>query len=126
MAIAVAAMEIVGLDLANLKAVFDLLRNAIGLVRDTKDILPKEKQEVVAASLVQAERAAQMAEAQIAQALGYKLCACTFPPQIMTKQQGTLNRFGGYMARCPKCGESYHVGERPPSPPRPYRTDGIV
>ncbi|GEM77006.1 hypothetical protein [Vibrio sagamiensis] len=24
-----------------------------------------------------------MAEAQIAQALGYQLCKCTFPPQIM-------------------------------------------
>lgn len=68
-----------------LKSAFDLFRSAIGLAKDAKDLLPTgtATREAITSSLNQAERAGQLAEAQIAQALGYRLCQCVFPPQIM-------------------------------------------
>jgi hypothetical protein len=61
-----------------------LLGESIGLIKKTKDLLPESKEkDVITKSLVEADKAAKLAESQIALALGYKLCQCTFPPQIM-------------------------------------------
>jgi hypothetical protein len=66
------------------KTTFDALRTAIGLVKDTKDLLPKgEKTAVITAALVAAESSSQIAEAEVAKALGYELCKCQFPPTPM-------------------------------------------
>jgi hypothetical protein len=62
------------------KTTFDALRAAIGLVKDAKELLPKEKSEVVNAALATAESSSLIAEAEMAKALGYELCKCTFPP----------------------------------------------
>ena len=71
------AMESVKLGLS-------LFGQAIGLAKQTKDLLPESQdKEAIEKSLEEADKAAKMAEAQIAQALGYHLCKCTFPPQIM-------------------------------------------
>ena len=43
------------------------------------------------------------AEAELAKALGYKLCQCTFPPQIMLSK-GRHER-GDEVFRCNKCGK---------------------
>ncbi|MEW8458936.1 MAG: hypothetical protein AB2653_01360 [Candidatus Thiodiazotropha endolucinida] len=67
-----------------LKTGLSLFGQAIGLVKQTKELLPESQdKETIEKSLEEADRAAKMAEAQIAQALGYHLCKCTFPPQIM-------------------------------------------
>jgi hypothetical protein len=61
-----------------------LLGESIGLIKKTKDLLPEsEEKDAISKSLVEADKAAKLAESQIALALGYKLCQCTFPPQIM-------------------------------------------
>ena len=66
------------------KAGFDLFRSAIGLAKDVQGILPAgEKKDAIAASLEQAERQMKLAEAQIAQSLGYHLCRCEWPPTPM-------------------------------------------
>lgn len=65
------------------KAVFDSLRGAVGLIKDVKDALPADKQQAATLVLETSERQIAIAEAEIAQALGYQLCQCTFPPQIM-------------------------------------------
>lgn len=95
-----------GLDL--LKTAFDTFRLAIGLVKETAGTLPDEKKAIVDAALEKSERAAQLAEAQIAKALGYRLCQCTFPPQIMLSvgYRGHEEYF-----RCPKCSKEW------PGPP---------
>ena len=70
--------------LAYAKAGFDLLRSALGIVKDVQGVLPAgEKKDAVVASLEEAGRQLRMAEAQIAQALGYELCRCSFPPTPM-------------------------------------------
>lgn len=52
-------------------------------------------------SLAQAEKTGQLAEAQIAKALGYHLCHCSFPPQIMLTIG--YDEHGREQFRCPKC-----------------------
>lgn len=66
------------------KGGFDVLRTAIGLVKDVQSVLPDgEKKEVVGRTLDEAEKQLRLAEAQIADALGYTLCRCAFPPTPM-------------------------------------------
>jgi hypothetical protein len=85
-----------------LKTGFDLVRSALGLVKDVRDALPEgEKKAAVALTLFEAERAVKIAEAQIAQALGYHLCQCTFPPQIMLSEGRHPD--GDEIFRCPAC-----------------------
>lgn len=94
-----------------LKAGIDLLRGALGLAKDVKEALPAGGSgKAIEHSLEQAERQIQLAEAQIAQALGYPLCHCTFPPQIMlfTLRQRYMDIY-----ECPKCGRSDPPDEGP-------------
>lgn len=89
-------------DLGALKSGFDLLRSAIGLVRDAKDLQHDDaRQQTITQTLDQAERAAKLAEAQVAKALGYHLCQCTFPPQIMLSVGRHPN--GSELFQCPYC-----------------------
>jgi len=67
------------------KAIFDGLRSAIGLVKEVRASGggSEAQQQLVDEALEKAGTAAKIAEAQVAKALGYSLCQCTFPPQIM-------------------------------------------
>jgi hypothetical protein len=83
------------------------LRAAIGLVKDAKELLPKEKSEVVNAALATAESSSLIAEAEMAKALGYELCKCTFPPTIMVtvgQHNGRTELGTGPVYECPLCG----------------------
>ncbi len=82
-------------DFETLTNGFRSLGDAIRIAKDAKDLLPKKKREPLEKKLEEAERAAKLAEAQIAQGLGYELCRCTFPPQIMLSI--------GEQEQCPKC-----------------------
>ena len=72
--------------LITLKAAIDLYRTAKAAFFDALNHLPEGKdKEAAAQSLEEAEKATQLAEASIAQALGYELCRCEFPPTPMLK-----------------------------------------
>jgi len=59
-------------------------RSAISLFKEVKELLPDGKQKTEAINKIEeAERALQIAEAKAAKEMGYQLCKCTFPPQIM-------------------------------------------
>ena len=61
-----------------------LFSEAVGLAKKTQELLPDSvEKDAIEKSLAEAGKASKLAEAQIAQALGYKLCKCTFPPQVM-------------------------------------------
>jgi hypothetical protein len=68
-----------------IKTAFDALRSAWVLIKDVRGSGKGAANEdaVVGEALRQAETAAKIAEAQIAKALGYQLCHCTFPPTAM-------------------------------------------
>lgn len=84
-----------------IKLAFDTLKVGLGMIKDVKDALPSEEQrKAVAVAVQQSELQFQIAEAQMAQALGYELCKCEFPPTIMLAV--------GYMARGDETGKTIH------------------
>lgn len=86
-----------------------LLAESIGLIKQTKDLLPDgANKTAIEKSLHEADKATKLAESQIALALGYKLCKCTFPPQIMLSKGYTKggNHFIDEEFLCPKCNKS--------------------
>jgi hypothetical protein len=91
-----------------LKAGFDLFRSAVGSVREAAKALGRNdaKTKAAAAALDEALRSAQIAEAMMAKALGYKLCYCANPPTPMLTVGHGLGRGGspsGPVFECPKC-----------------------
>jgi hypothetical protein len=99
----------VAAGISAVKTTFDALRAAIGLVKDTKDLLPKDaKTATITAALETAEASSKIAEAEIAKALGYELCKCQFPPTPMLTvgyhTRSLTDRPGSPVFECPKCG----------------------
>jgi hypothetical protein len=106
--------------LAVAKGVFDTLRNAIGLVRDIQEALPPgEKKETVTRTLAEADNQIRRGEEEIAEALGYQLCRCAYPPTPMltvgrrnavskTDQLLLVNAKAGAIPvhECPRCGRN--------------------
>jgi hypothetical protein len=107
------------------KSGFETLRTALGLVKDVQQTLPPgEKKETVGRALEEADKQLRLGEAQIAQALGYPLCRCAFPPTPMLAvgyrtatsmveydalvslaQKGQFSSAAGIpVHECPKCG----------------------
>ena len=79
---------------AAVRSAFELWRMAIGAARETVDLLPDAQEKQAAGrALEEAVQASEVAEAQLAQALGYELCRCQFPP-IPMLQIGYLNPRG--------------------------------
>ncbi len=89
------------------KAAFDTFKAALGLVREAKDALPSsEQKEAISRALDEAEKSAQVAQAQLAAALGYELCRAHFPPVVML-DVGFISRGpkeGTRVFECPMCG----------------------
>ena len=108
-----------------IKIGLSLFSEAVKLAKTTKDLLPESKdKDVISQSLESADKAARLAEVQVAQALGYQLCKCTFPPQIMLSKgykQQNYNHEEEYI--CSNCGKS---NIKPPAPRLPSRNSGVV
>ncbi len=101
-------MDEISTAFESVKAGVSLLSESIGLIKKTKELLPDSREkEIIEKSLEEADKASKLAESQIALALGYEICQCTFPPQIMLSK--------GYKEQeyhhkeefvCPKCQKS--------------------
>jgi hypothetical protein len=93
------------------KDTIDLLKGAFGL-------LPKgAKRDEAEQKIKAAEEALKRADVTLAQKLGYSLCGCTYPPQIM------LWREQQKLTACPNpsCGRTIKDFNRPIEyPPRSY------
>jgi hypothetical protein len=63
------------------------------------DILSGSKADQAQVQIQKAEDALRKAEAEVAKGLGYKLCRCTFPPQIMLWNKDLQTSI------CPTCGD---------------------
>lgn len=97
----------VDIDFDQIKLGLQLFKESIGLVKDVKDALPESpKKEAATKSLIAAEDAIRIAEANIAKAFGYPLCHCSFPPGIMllVASASYKDRY-----RCPNCNKEYHL-----------------
>jgi predicted RNA-binding Zn-ribbon protein involved in translation (DUF1610 family) len=114
------------------KTIFDGLRSAIGMLRDLRETEGSgsaEQKKLVDQALDRAEQATKVAEAQVAQALGYELCKCKFPPTIMLTVGYAHNaRHKGTVYECPKCGHDTAggAGYRRTAPPRDNPSTPVV
>ena len=88
-----------------------LLGTVVTTVKSVIDMLPKREKEEASRKLLEVEEKLQIAEAQIAKGLGYELCKCTWPPQIML-HAGEAEY--GEEFRCPACGRVVSPGDMPP------------
>lgn len=92
----------VGDWLGNAKAALDLLKAARG-------IFPQgEKRDALDARISAAEEALSRSDAALAKQLGFQLCQCTFPPQIMLWREADR----AFVCANPECG----AVRRPPAP----------
>ena len=59
-------------------------KSAIEIFREIRGLIPSgRKRDELDAQIERAERAFRLSEAAAAKALGYELCQCKFPPEIM-------------------------------------------
>jgi hypothetical protein len=92
----------------SVKSAVDPGRSIFGLFKDAKSVVGESERRAIETSLQhaqealdQADRQIKIAEAQAAKALGYKICQCTIPPQIMLSI-GYHER-GEERFECPRC-----------------------
>jgi hypothetical protein len=83
------------------KSVIDLFRSAYALLPKGSD------REKIESTVKEAEDGLRRSDAELAKALGYPLCQCTFPPQIMLWREAE----GAWVCQHNECG--HKRGERP-------------
>jgi len=98
-------------DLRTFSEGVSLLGSVLSTVKSVIALLPMRQKEEASQQLVEVEGKLQIAEAQIAKGLGYELCKCTWPPQIMV-HAGDVNY--GERFRCPACGRVVSPDDMPP------------
>ena len=91
-----------------------VLKEAIGLVHSANDQLPAGEPQKAIQQKVE-ERLIQLGHAEMGQSLGFQLCHCTWPPQVMAStgytQETQVEQF-----TCPNCGKSLSLsGRKKPS-----------
>jgi hypothetical protein len=97
--------------LAAAKTAIDSVRSAISMVKDVQSLGggTQQQQKAIDQALTIASSNTAIAEAQLAQAFGFELCKCEFPPTPMK----TVGYFdipvaghaeGDPVYECPKCG----------------------
>ena len=87
--------------LSEITSILGIAKTAIDIGKEAKNLLPDGREkERIENQLASTERELAIAEATSAKELGYDLCKCTFPPQVMLykKEKG--------VTECPSCGYS--------------------
>lgn len=98
------------MDLTSFTSAVTLVREVIQLLGQVKNLLPSDpKRQEAERRLEEAERSLRLAEAKVATELGYQLCKCTWPPQIMISKG--FNEYDEIF-ECPKCPQRFP----PPTP----------
>lgn len=91
-----------------LKAAIELSKTASNLVSDFEKKGPQKRALDIQLAADKLRLSTEMVEAELAKSFGYKLCKCTFPPQICLtvsrQENGILET-----AECPNCKTQYEV-----------------
>lgn len=77
-----------------------MVRSVVETIKTILSILPTSDRNEVTLTLQKAEKRLSLSEAKVAKGLGYELCRCTWPPQIMV-YAGDAEY--GEKFRCPAC-----------------------
>ncbi len=89
-----------------------VLKEAIGLVHSANDQLPAgESQKAIQQKVEEAERLIQVGHAAMGQSLGFQLCHCTWPPQVMAST-GYTKETQVEQLTCPNCAKSVSLSGR--------------
>jgi hypothetical protein len=89
-----------------------VLKEAIGLVHSANDQLPAgESQKAIQQKVEEAERLIQRGHAGVGESLGFQLCHCTWPPQVMASSKYSKETHVELFT-CPKCGKSVSLSDR--------------
>lgn len=73
----------------------------LSIFKQARDLLPESKEKDKASeALIKAESSFKAAEAQLAQSMGFELCQCAWPPNIMVFK----HEFDEYY--CNECGNA--------------------
>jgi len=89
-----------------------VLKEAIGLVHSANDQLPAgEQQKAIQQKIQEAERLIQVGHASVGQSLGFQLCHCTWPPQVMASS-GYNEKTQVEQFTCSNCGKSLSLSGR--------------
>ncbi|HSF08743.1 MAG TPA: hypothetical protein VLA60_04975 [Nitrospirales bacterium] len=88
------------------------LKEAIALVHSANDQLPAgEPRKAIQQKIEEAERAIQVGHAAMGQSLGFQLCHCTWPPQVMASShyssETKVEQF-----TCPNCEKTLSLSGR--------------
>jgi hypothetical protein len=83
-----------------IKEVIQYIKNGLDILKSLKDLIPSNKKHEIESKLKEAEVNLKEAKVVLAKKLGYKLCQCTFPPEIMLLRKNE-NKY-----ICEKCGNS--------------------
>lgn len=91
--------------LSDIKLTFELFKQSINLFKSAKDLLPDSKEKEEAEKyLERAETSALIAEAKLAQNLGFQLCPKEWPPVVLVATKVTKNCD---IYECPSCKTKY-------------------
>ena len=84
---------------------FTAAKTVIEIFKGIKSELPEGPEtERTQEQIERAEQALRAAEAQLAKELGYQLCKCTFPPQIMLSAGRHPKHDTQEIFKCERCG----------------------
>ena len=95
--------------LSHMKLALEAGRSLFGLLTEFQQALPdSDDKDAISEAIGQTEKQFAIAEAELALALGYKLCKCAFPPAIMLENaaETTAEASGKTLFKCPKCGRT--------------------
>jgi hypothetical protein len=77
-------------------------KTALDILKSVRELLPKgEESEEAGRKLDEAERSLKLSEAELAKNLGFRICRCAFPPNIMLWNERERAHF------CAACGHRY-------------------
>lgn len=83
-----------------LKDAFDMIYKVFASLKTFKELLSGSKKADAERMLKDAENKFQLAEAKLAQELGYQICRCNWPPEIM--RSIGAGKYGENF-ECPSC-----------------------
>ncbi len=87
--------------ITELTSIVNVAKELVQLFKESKELIPDgSHKESLNKRLESAEKNLALAESSTAKDLGYDLCKCTFPPQIMLYDNSSTNNV------CPNCGNT--------------------
>jgi hypothetical protein len=91
------------------------IKSAVDSLKAVKEQLPVgESKTAITQKIEEAEHAITLANAEMGQALGYQLCQCTWPPQVM-RSLNYSEETQTEQVKCPNCEKvlSMHRDSKP-------------